>query len=88
MRVACMASVWYRVPHMENTLKNPVENIGAMAMREKTFEELTDPERIQKLNREVDYLKSSLRQLNEAFHKMERHEHGVSGRMLIPLRDW
>lgn len=61
--------------------------IGAQAMREKFWEEMTDAERITKLAQELAWLWDRNAALAERLYKLEQHQHSHDGKLVVPLND-
>lgn len=53
--------------------------------REKHWEESTDAEKIERLRHELVQAWRMIQRLMDASHSMAQHQHGVDGKILVPL---
>lgn len=69
-------------PEAANALTN---GAGDRATREKTWDELTDPERIGRLRREQIMMRELVQSQQALLERLMVHQHAGTGEMMVPM---
>ncbi len=54
-------------------------------MREKYWSEINDTEKIERLRKEIKYLKNRISDISSQSYKLEQHEHNALGKIVVPI---
>lgn len=63
-----------------------MQDQGAKLAREKTWDEMSDVERISLLRRELRHARTLLNEIHKEFRKLSQHTHAADGSIVIPYR--